>query len=184
MLQKIILLWFAISDHSFGYRHLNGAATAGQISSESMNDFLHIDFSGWRSTICPRYSIAPVGHEHLVGRPIQGFTPRIREEIDIVIAIECCQVTGKRVTRASNANTAAAAGRGWSYGNRTQGNNIELEMVLPIGRFAAKLLHVGAKDRIDITVASNQNDFDRWWRFGAAVATAEMKKQNYYQLNR
>ena len=116
--------------------------------------------------------------QHLLCRPIQGFSPRVGDEIDVVIAVEGGEVPGQCVVGSAGTDAIAAvvitSGGRPAVGNER--NDVKLEIVLPVGRFAAKLFDVATENRVDITVGAHEHHFDgrRW--FGAAVATEEKFK--------
>ncbi len=128
--------------------------------------------------------------QHLLCRPVQGFSPRVGDEIDVVISVEGGEVPRQGVVGSAGADPVAAvvitSGGRPAVGN--EGNDVKFEIVLPVGRFAAKLFHVATEDRVDITIRAHEHHFDgrRW--FGAAVATVEklkvQKKKKSSQSNK
>ena len=80
--------------------------------------------------------------------------PGIGHEVDVVVAVEGGQVAGQGV------------------GSAPERDNVEPEVVLPVGRLARELLHVAAQDGVHITVRPHQHHFDGRRRLRAAIATA------------
>lgn len=145
-----------------------------------MDDFLDIDFR-WgadsRSGTGP-HRVISVGRsrQHLLHRPIQRFSPRIRDKVNVIIAIQRGQVARQRIVRATSTDAAtiiSARRCGPAVGN--EGNDVELEIIFPIRRLAAKLFNVATQDGVDITVGTHEHYFDGWRGFGAAIATKETK---------
>lgn len=179
-----VLLGFSVSDHGLGDGHLDCASVAGQVSAQSVYHLLDIDFrrgsdcGSGRTAHGVDTSTVDGSRQHLLSRPVQGFSPRVGDEIDVVVSVEGGQVPRQGVVGSTGADPVAAvvirSGRRPAVGN--EGDDVKLEIVLPVGRFAAKLFHVATEDRVDVTIRTHEHHFDgrRW--FGAAVATVEKLK--------
>ena len=151
-----------VGDDGFCNGHLQHSAVTVEITSKPVDDFLDVDFERGRGRRKRR--LAGCGGIRSGDRRISqlagvctfndGFTPRIRRKIGAVETILRRQITGQRCRPAS------------------EGHDVEFDVILPIGRFTGKLFHVRAQDGIDVTVRTDQHNFDGRRLLGTAVPAA------------
>ena len=155
----------SVSDHSLSNGHLNHTSVTSQITSQPVHNLLdvHLGLSIQRQrqfiAICDSGDTCDTSdagcYRSSGGTALaeDGLAPRIGDEIDVVVAIEGGQVAGQGV------------------GTAAEGDDVEFQVILPVGRFARELFDVAAQDGVDVTVGADQRHFDGRWRFGTAVAT-------------